>query len=369
MKNKKVLYCLLGLALVIFFLMKVISKDVDSSKSGVEKKLIFQPRATVENARKMLDDQLRKDYGEEFKIGGLYKRTAAGESFYQTRIVPKSKIGTEEEKEHTVEAYVDIKRGRLVRSGDSYRLVGLTQDTERYFQKLLEEHFGKFVRAKTNVEYHLIDLNNKPRVYVTLGTTFEKSVETLRLNKEPKLMLTQFIYIFTKKLSKREEDVYREKIWSYVEMLKEKGMYDYTMLEINFVDERILSNNFEELEKSMFSDLGERKKNYYRDMVEYPTDISRKIFVKEVSKGYKLTNEEDRLINLHKFKMKERNSLYGNGHFRTFYSNVKTYILSVYDKDKKGGILIKKYGTPTKAKEIIYWNKNTSVFEKGGKNE
>ena len=362
MKNKKVLYCLLGLALVIFFLMKVISKDVDSSKSGVEKKLIFQPRATVENARKMLDDQLRKDYGEEFKIGGLYKRTAAGESFYQTRIVPKSKIGTEEEKEHTVEAYVDIKRGRLVRSGDSYRLVGLTQDTERYFQKLLEEHFGKFVRAKTNVEYHLIDLDNEPRVYVTLGTTFEESVESLRLNKDPKLMLTQFIYIFTKKLSKREEDVYREKIWSYVEMLKEKGMYDYTMLEINFVDERILSNNFEELEKSMFSDLGERKKGFFSLLVDYPTDKSKNKFMNEVIKGYSTTSEKDKLFNLHKFKMKEREKLYKQGNFRDYYTSVKTYILSINDEEKKGGILIKDFGAATKAKEIIYWNNNISIF-------
>ena len=357
MKQRTAIYWVLGIILSVIFYVMVINPD--SSK----------PRATAENARKMLDDQLRKDYGEEFDIGGLYKRSAAGKSFYQAEVVPLSKVGTEEEKEHTVEAYVDIERGRLIGSGDMYGLIAFEKNTEEYFQKLLEEHFGKYVRAKTNVEFHLRDLNNKFRMYRTLGTTFEKSVESLRLNKEPKLMLTQFIYIFTKKLSKVEEARYREKIWSYVEMLKEKGMYDYTMLEINFVDERILSNNFEELEKSMFSDLGERKKNYYRDMVEYPTDISRKIFVKEVSKGYKLTNEEDRLINLHKFKMEERNSLYGNGHFRTFYSNVKTYILSVYDKDKKGGILIKKYGTPTKAKEIIYWNKNTSVFEKGGKNE
>ena len=365
MKNKKMLYCLLGLTLAILFLMKVIPKDVYSSKNGVEKKLIFQPRATTENARKMLDAQLRKDYGEEFKIGGLYKRSAAGESFYQTRIVPKSKIGTPEEKEHTVEAYVDIKRGRLVRSGDSYRLVGLTQDTERYFQKLLEEHFGKFVRAKTSVKYHLTDLNNEPQVYVTLGTTFEESVENLRLNKEPKLMLTQFIYIFTKKLSKVEEARYREKIWSYVEMLKEKGMYDYTMLEINFVDERILSNNFEELEKSMFSDLGERKKGFFSLLVDYPTDESKNKFIKELTKGYKLTNEEDKLLNLYKFKMKERQEVYKSGNFGDYYAFIKTYLNP--KGSPRGYTDI--FGTAENSKKIKYWYNNLSVFEKGGKNE
>ena len=352
MKNKKILYCLLGIILLVLLSVKLLNKEGAYSK----------PRATAENARKMLDEQLRKDYGEEFDIGGLYKRSAAGESFYQTEIVPISKIGTPEEKEHTVEAYVDIKRGRLVRSGDSYRLVGLTQDTERYFQKLLEEHFGKFVRAKTIVKYHLTDLNNEPQVYVTLGTTFEESVENLRLNKDPKLMLTQFIYIFTKKLSKREEDVYREKIWSYVEMLKEKGMYDYTMLEINFVDERILSNNFEELEKSMFSDLGERKKGFFSLLVDYPTDKSKNKFMNEVIKGYSATNEEDKLLNLHKFKMKEREKLYKQGNFRDYYTSVKTYILSINDEEKKGGILIKDFGAATKAKEIIYWNNNISIF-------
>ncbi len=352
MKNKKILYCLLGIILLVLLSVNLLNKEGAYSK----------PRATAENARKMLDEQLRKDYGEEFDIGGLYKRSAAGESFYQTEIVPISKIGTPEEEEHTVEAYVDIKRGRLVRSGDSYRLVGLTQDTERYFQKLLEEHFGKFVRAKTIVKYHLTDLNNEPQVYVTLGTTFEESVENLRLNKDPKLMLTQFIYIFTKKLSKVEEARYREKIWSYVEMLKEKGMYDYTMLEINFVDERILSNNFEELEKSMFSDLGERKENFYEYMVEYPTNKSRKNFVKEVSKGYKVTSEEEKSKNLHKFKMKERGELDEIGNFRDYYSNIKTYILSIYDEERKGGLIIKDFGAARKSEEIIYWNNNISIF-------
>ena len=352
MKNKKILYCLLGIILLVLLSVNLLNKEGAYSK----------PRATAENARKMLDDQLRKDYGEEFDIGGLYKRSAAGESFYQAEVVPLSKVGTEEEKEHTVEAYVDIERGRLIGSGDMYGLIAFEKNTEEYFQKLLEEHFGKYVRAKTNVDFHLRDLNNKFRMYRTLGTTFESSVENLRLNKDPKLMLTQFIYIFTKKLSKVEEARYREKIWSYVEMLKEKGMYDYTMLEINFVDERILSNNFEELEKSMFSDLGERKKNYYRKMVEYPTEKSKNEFVSKITKGYKLTSEEDKLINIHNFKMKKRDDLHNEGNFRDYYSNIKTYILSIYDKEKKGGTLIKKFGTPIKAEEIIYWNKNISIF-------
>ena len=366
MKNKKVLYCLLGLALVILFLMKVIPKDVDSSKSGVEKKLIFQPRATAENARKMLDEQLRKDYGEEFKIGGLYKRSAAGESFYQTRIVPKSKIGTPEEEEHTVEAYVDIKRGRLIGSGDSYFMVSFHKDKEEYFQKLLEEYFGKYVRAKTNVTFDFTNKTGERKNTNNLDTTFESSVEILKGEKDPKLMLTQFIYIFTKKLSKVEEARYREKIWSYVEMLKEKGMYDYTMLEINFVDERILSNNFEELEKSMFSNLGERKENYYRRMVEYPTDRAKKEFVKEVSKGYNLTSEEDKLINSHKFKMDIKHLTNKKGSFRDYYASTKTYIITKLNPEIVGKSLIEKFGTATKVEEIKYRDNNISVFEKGG---
>ena len=350
MKKKHIIYWLVGLILSVLLYIKIVSPESS------------HPKATVENAIKMLDEQLRRDYGEEFVIYGLGKRSAGKETFYEGKIIPKSKIGTPEEEEHKVNGYVDIKRGRLVGSGDMYGLIAFEKNTEEYFQKLLEEHFGKYVRAKTNVEFHLRDLNNKFRMYRTLGTTFEKSVETLRLNKEPKLMLTQSIYIFTKKLSKREEDVYREKIWSYVEMLKEKGMYDYTMLEINFVDERILSNNFEELEKSMFSDLGERKKGFFSLLVDYPTDKSKNKFMNEVIKGYSATNEEDKLLNLHKFKMKEREKLYKQGNFRDYYTSIKTYILSINDEEKKGGILIKDFGAATKAKEIIYWNNNISIF-------
>ena len=145
-------------------------------------------------------------------------------------------------------------------------------------------------------------------------------------------------------------------------MLNEKGMYDYTMLEINFVDERILSNNFEELEKSMFSDLGERKKGFFSLLVDYPTDKSKNKFMNEVIKGYSTTSEKDKLFNLHKFKMKEREKLYKQGNFRDYYTSVKTYILSINDEEKKGGILIKDFGAATKAKEIIYWNNNISIF-------
>jgi ClpP class serine protease len=134
------------------------------------------------------------------------------------------------------------------------------------------------------------------------------------------------------------------------------------MLEINFVDERILSNNFEELEKSMFSDLGERKENFYEYMVEYPTNKSRKNFVKEVSKGYKVTSEEEKSKNLHKFKMKERGELDEIGNFRDYYSNIKTYILSIYDEERKGGLIIKDFGAARKSEEIIYWNNNISIF-------
>ena len=353
MKQRTAIYWILGIILSVIFYVMVINPD--SSK----------PRATAENARIMLDDQLRKDYGEEFDIGGLYKRSAAGKSFYQAEVVPLSKVGTEEEKEHTVEAYVDIERGKLIGSGDMYGLIAFEKNTEEYFQKLLEEHFGKYVRAKTNVEFHLRDLNNKFRMYRTLGTTFEKSVETLRLNKEPKLILTQFIYIFTKKLSKVEEARYREKIWSYVEMLKEKGMYDYTMLEINFVDERILSNNFEELEKSMFSDLGERKEDFYGDKIKYPTSFSRKIFIKEIIKGYKETKEEEKLINLHRFKMKKRDKFSKEGNFRDYYSNIKTSIIS---KENPRGY-VETFGTARNKNEIIYWENDISILKKGGKNE
>ena len=369
MKKRRLIYGVLGIILLIFLCIEGKNKGWDYSKALSKDLTYNQPRATAKNARKMLSEQLRKDYGEEFEIGGFYKRSAAGKSFYQTTIVPLSKIGTEEEKEHTVEAYVDIERGRLIGSGDMYGLIAFEKNTEEYFQKILEEKFGKYVRAKTRARFHLVDRDNKGATYRTLGTTFEKSFENLKKNKEPKLEMYQAIYIFDKKLTPKLKEEYREKIWSYVEMLKEKGMYEYTMLEINFVDERILSNNFEELEKSMFSDLGEKEKNFYEYMVEYPTDKSRKNFVKEVSKGYKIMNEEEKLKNLHKFKMKERGELDEIGNFRDYYSNIKTYILSIYDEERKGGLIIKDFGAARKAKEIIYWNKKISVFDKGGRNE
>ena len=113
----------------------------------------------------------------------------------------------------------------------------------------------------------------------------------------------------------------------------------------------------------MFSDLGEKKENFYRDMVEYPTDMSRKLFVKEVSKGYKETKEEEKLINLHRFKMKKREKLYEQGNFRDYYTFMKTYLSP--KGSSRGYTDI--FGTAENSKKIIYWYNNLSVFEKGEK--
>ncbi len=353
MKKRRLIYGVLGIILSLFLYVQVINPNSSN------------PRATAKNARKMLSEQLRKDYGEDFMIYGLGKRTAGKESFYQTKIVPLSKIGTGEEEDHTVEAYVDIKKGRLVSSGDSYHMLGFNRDKEEYFQKILEEKLGKYVRAETRVEYHFIDKFGKKRTTYNLDKTFESSFKILLGEKEPKFVMYQAIYIFDKKLTPKLKEEYREKIWSYVEWLKEKGMYEYTMLEINFVDERILSNNFEESEKLMFKDLGEKKKDFYGDKIKYPTNFSRKIFVKEIIKGYKETKEEEKLINLHRFKMKERDKFIKEGNFRDYYSNTKTSIIS--KENPRGYVEI--FGTAINKKEIIYWENDISVFKKGGKNE
>ena len=116
----------------------------------------------------------------------------------------------------------------------------------------------------------------------------------------------------------------------------------------------------------MFSDLGERKKNYYRRMVEYPTDRAKKEFVKEVSKGYNLTSEEDKLINLHKFKMDIKHLTNKKGSFRDYYASAKTYIITKLNPEIVGKSLVEKFGTATKVEEIKYRDNNISVFEKGG---
>ena len=115
----------------------------------------------------------------------------------------------------------------------------------------------------------------------------------------------------------------------------------------------------------MFSDLGERKKGFFSLLVDYPTDKSKNKFIKELTKGYKLTNEEDKLLNLYKFKMKERQEVYKSGNFGDYYAFIKTYL------NPKGSLrgYTDIFGTAENSKKIKYWYNNLSVFEKGGKNE
>ena len=112
----------------------------------------------------------------------------------------------------------------------------------------------------------------------------------------------------------------------------------------------------------MFSDLGERKTNFYDRKIEYPTDISRKIFVKEVSKGYKETKDEEKLINLHGFKMKDRNDIEKRGDFQTYYSYKKTCIISSEVPGVGSKRLIKKFGIVKDKREIKYENSKINIL-------
>ena len=95
-------------------------------------------------------------------------------------------------------------------------------------------------------------------------------------------------------------------------------------------------------------------------MVEYPTEKSKNEFVSKITKGYKLTSEEDKLINIHNFKMKKREKFSKEGNFRDYYSNIKTSIIS---KENPRGY-VETFGTARNKKEIIYWENDIPIFRK-----
>jgi hypothetical protein len=190
-------------------------------------------------AERILRENLRKRYNEEFVIFAMGKRSDIDSEWYECMLYPAKYAGTNKEYDEYYwgKGFVELKNG--MEPGDTYGKVLLNEGANTFYEKKLEELFGKNYLAVINmVGYYEF-------------TDFEKEMERRKpLYKEKPdgnfFPISGGIYIFGRVENDEDREWYRTQIYEFVRFLKETGTFEYVDLPFYILDERCLTDRFED---------------------------------------------------------------------------------------------------------------------------
>ena len=176
--------------------------------------------------------------------------------------------------------------------GDTYGQVLLKESANKFYLSKLEELFGKNVLP-------VIEIDDKFCKF----TDFEKELEDLKKINAP-MPISGGIYIFGRVENDEDREKYREEIYKFLSFMKETGTFEYVDLDIEVIDERILSDEFQNSEK-LKSQLIENRISWENNEIpSKESDEKRKILlntIKSVNKNEMKSN----INNLNKGNMNE----------------------------------------------------------------
>ena len=277
-------------------------------------------------AYKELDRYLKNKYGEEFVIDYMGRRKVNSREWYEAGIVfPKSYIGTPKENDtyYWGRGFAEIKPFGLD-VGDNYGGVLLNESANEFYGKKLKELFGDNVLPVLNIrgEYKYTD--------------FLK--EYLREEK----IISGGIYIFGRVETDEDREKYREEIYKFLSFMKETGTFEYVDLDIEVIDERILTDEFQK-SKSLQEKLLVNRNKWENENIS--TEIYRAT-KKELLKNIEFNSSDivKKLDNINKGKIKE-NSLNWSYYNLLLYTKIYSskYIESNFLNEEK----IKNYDNVT----------------------
>ena len=187
---------------------------------------------------------LKTKYGEEFVLYGLGKRKMGnGRSWYECRIIPAKYVDTPKFLDDYYWAKGFYSNGN---PGDSYGLVKLKESMNDFYGSKVEEIFGPN-------HLMLMEYNGSPDFYNwedKLSELNELYVSQEEYYKELNIVpsyepITGGIYIFTRINNDYDKEIYRKKIFKFIEFMKEKKSFEYVDLSFYIIDERCLTIGFE----------------------------------------------------------------------------------------------------------------------------
>ena len=189
---------------------------------------------TSGSAYKRLDNYLTKTYGEEFFIGYMGRRKINDKEWYEARVVyPKSYIGTHKENDpyYWGTGFVEIYPTN--EPGDNYGAVLLKESANEFYGKRLKKLFGENVLAVFELDGYYERTNFLDEIIRRGYLTEERNFHPLRGR----------IYIFGRVRNDEDKEWYRKQIYEFVKYMKGTKTFDYTILSINIIDERILADD------------------------------------------------------------------------------------------------------------------------------
>ena len=292
-------------------------------------------KVTEEEARQALHNHLIERYGEEFEIGYMGLRSLDAEVWFQGEIYPAKYKGTprENDKYYHRTGTVDIKKGifgeKISFVGDVYSKVLLNESANEFYLPKLKELFGENVLPIFDIKVSKMAV--KPDFYTTYKT---------RQSEGKKVIISGGIYIFGRVENDEDREKYREEIYKFLSFMKETGTFEYVDLDIEVIDERILSDEFQNSEKLKSQLIENRISWENNEITSKESDEKRKILlntIKSVNKNEMKSN----INNLNKGNMNE------SAFKETFYTVIlytKIYSPKYVKSNSLGEEKIKNYG-------------------------
>lgn len=196
-------------------------------------------KVTEEQARQVLHNHLEKRYGEPFYIGVMGIRATEKKMWYEAEIMPARYLDTPKalDKYYHSTGTVRINKNmwgeKLSTGADVYMGVRLNENANAYFLPKLQELFGSQVLPVIQID--------APRA---LGDG--DFIESWKYNKEKGyFIIGGGIYIFGRVDDLEQKEEYRKKIYEFIQYMKKEEMFDEVNLAIYILDERCLTEKFE----------------------------------------------------------------------------------------------------------------------------
>ena len=267
-------------------------------------------RVTEQQAIQTLSLYLQERYGEEFDIGfGGRRGYTIGDrkvSWYEYEITPQSYKGTNKlyDKYYDCIGTVEVEKTflgeKLTSPGDSYALVLLKEQANKFYGKKLKELFGENVLPILEID----------GLYFDKEKDFISNVELSKKNKKA-LYIEGGIYIFGRVENDEDREKYREEIYKFLSFMKETGTFEYVAMQIKILDERCLTDYFDKNKKELLE--ARQRYSTAKDYLAF-----REEFFKKCNNEYEQMTQEEKNIKMNNFNKSDFND-YGNNSYFALY--------------------------------------------------
>jgi len=208
-------------------------------------------KATESEARIILEKHLEQRYGEPFYVGRMGRRSSRNDrEWFEANILPLRHMNTPKERDRY---YWSTGTARIVKKwygeglspGDIYMAVRLNEDANDYFRPKLKEIFGDMVLPVLDINVHIVKGNGNFLETVEFASREGTTREQKGQGEGAGFDITGGIYIWGRIDDLEEKEVYREKIFEFIQYMISEKMFTHVNLAFYILDERSLAPRFD----------------------------------------------------------------------------------------------------------------------------